>query len=106
MVKRNIVWTETAMKQRRHILAYWIKRNGSTKYAEKLIQLIKEHLKVILNNPQAFKTTDYKDVRESALGHFSIYYRFTDKQIIVMAFWDNRQSPKKLLKSILENKNI
>lgn len=41
MAKRNhVVWTETAARQRREILYYWTKRSGTTKYAEKLINLI------------------------------------------------------------------
>ena len=72
MVKRKIIWTETAAK----------------------------HLKVISKNPQAFKKTEVETVRESAMGHFSIYYKITPDQIIVMAFCDNRQDPKKLLKAI------
>ncbi len=39
MAKRTVVWSATAVKQRREILKYWTKRNGSTDYAEKLIKL-------------------------------------------------------------------
>lgn len=100
MAKRKIVWTETAAKQRREILRYWTERNGTTTYAEKLIEITAKHLKVITKNPEAFKETEMNDVRESAMGHFSLYYKITPDQIIVMAFWDNRQDPKKLLKAI------
>ena len=48
--------------------------------------------------------TDYPETRESAMGHFSIFYKVTDKLLIVTAFWDNRQDPKKLLK-MLTDKN-
>ncbi len=100
MAKRKIVWTETAAKQRRDILRYWIERNKNKTYAEKLIEITAKHLKVISRNPEAFKETEMNDVRESAMGHFSLYYNFTPDQIIVMAFWDNRQDLKKLLKAI------
>lgn len=100
MAKRQIVWTETAVRQRRAILTYWTERNGNTIYAEKLITLTTKHLKVILKNPEAFKETDFNGVHESAMGHFSLYYKIVAGYIIVMAFWDNRQDPKKLLKSI------
>jgi hypothetical protein len=33
------------------------------------------------------------------MGHFSLYYKITDKFIIVLAFWDNRQNPKELYAS-------
>jgi plasmid stabilization system protein ParE len=100
MAKRKIVWTETAAKQRREILKYWTERNQSTTYAKKLIEITAKHLKVISRNPEAFKETEMNEVRESAMGHFSLYYKITPDQIIVMAFWDNRQDLKKLLKSI------
>jgi plasmid stabilization system protein ParE len=100
MVKRKIVWTETAAKQRREILRYWIERNKSSTYAAKLIGITAKHLKVISKNPEVFKESEIDEVRESAMGHFSLYYKIISDQIIVMAFWDNRQDPKKLLKAI------
>ena len=100
MAKRKIVWTETAAKQRREILKYWTERNKSTIYAEKLIEITAQHLNVISKNPEAFKETEIDEVQESAMGHFSLYYKIISDQIIVMAFWDNRQNPKKLLNSI------
>ena len=100
MAKPKIVWTETAAKQRREILKYWTERNQSTVYAEKLIEITAKHLKVILKTPEAFKESEINNIRESAMGHFSLYYKITADQLIVMAFWDNRQDPKKLLKSI------
>ncbi len=100
MAQRKIVWTETAARQRREVLKYWTERNGNTTYAEKLIEITRNHLKVILKTPEAFKESDFSDVRESAMGHFSLYYKITSEYIIIMAFWDNRQNPKKLLKTI------
>jgi len=81
-------------------LKYWTERNQSTAFAEKLIEVTAKHRKVILKNPEAFKETEFDSLRESAMGHFSLYYKITETQIIVMAFWDNRQDPKKLLKEI------
>jgi len=100
MVKRTVVWTETAARQRRQILKYWTKRNGSKSFAEKLIKLTAERVKIILRHPESFKSTTYPDTRESAMGHFSIFYKLTRDQLIITAFWDNRQDPKKLLEII------
>jgi hypothetical protein len=36
------------------------------------------------------------------MGHFSIFYKVTEKHLIITAFWDNRQDPKKLLELIEE----
>ena len=100
MAARKIVWTETAARQRREILRYWTLRNGSTAYAEKLIKLTTARIKVILKHPESYKTTIYPETRISAMGHFSILYKLTEDQIIITAFWDNRQNPKKLIEII------
>ena len=97
MAKRTVVWTETAARQRREILKYWVKRNGTTTYAEKLIKLTAAQIKVIQDNPKLFKKADFPDTHVSALGHFSIFYKFTKELLIITAYWDNRQDPKKLL---------
>lgn len=98
MAKKSVVWTETAIKQRREILKYWTIRNKSTTYAEKLISLINERTKLISQNPDAGKPTNHLDTREAAMGNFSIYYKNDGTKIIITAFWDNRQNPGKLVK--------
>jgi plasmid stabilization system protein ParE len=100
VAERKIVWTETAARQRREILSYWTARNGSTAYAKKLIKLTKARIKVILKHPESYKTTIYPETRTSAMGHFSILYKLTEDKLIITAFWDNRQDPKKLLEII------
>ena len=98
MAKKSIVWTQTAITQRRQILKYWTLRNQSILYAEKLIGLIREHTNLISENPFAGKPTNHFDTREAAMGNFSIYYKVHINKIYITAFWDNRQNPKKLLK--------
>ena len=94
------MWTATAARQRREVLQYWTRRNGSTQYDEKLIRLTTNQIQVILAHPESFKSTTYPGIRESALGHFSIYYQLTKENLIITAFWDNRQDPSKLLEII------
>lgn len=101
MAKRKVVWTETAARQRREILTYWTQRNGSTTYAEKLIKLTAKRINIILKHPESYKLTVYPGTRISAMGHFSILYKIlNDDQLIITAFWDNRQNPKKLIEII------
>ncbi len=103
MAKRNVIWTRTADIQFVGILEYWLKRNKSNTYSKKLVKLVSERTKQIAENPFIYKSTDFKDTRVASLGNFSIYYKYIDEQIIISAFWDNRQDPKKLLK-VLQNK--
>jgi plasmid stabilization system protein ParE len=93
MAKKSVVWTETAIKQRREVLKYWTIRNKSTTYAEKLIGLISERVKLISQNPEAGKPTNHLDTREAAMGNFSIYYKNEISRIVITAFWANRQDP-------------
>lgn len=97
MATRTVTWTKTAQLQLRDILSYWKKRNGSAKYSEKILSNAHIRIKVILKYPESYKTTIYPETRISAMGHFSILYKFTDTQVIITAFWDNRQNPQKLI---------
>lgn len=103
MAKRNVIWTRTADIQFVGILEYWVNRNKSSTYSKKLIRRVSKRTEQIAERPLICKATDFKDVRVASLGNFSIYYKITDRRIIITAFWDNRQDPEKLLK-ILENK--
>ena len=100
MVKRKVVWTETAIRQRREIFKYWNERNQSKLYSKKLLSLIFNHIQIISTNPEAFKETEIGPIRESAMGHFSLYYITSEVQIVIVAFWDNRQDPDKLLELV------
>ena len=97
MAERNVVWTKTADIQFVGILEYWVKRNKSSRYSQKLVRLVGQRTKQIAKSPFIYKSTDFNDVRVASLGNFSVYYKVTDKSIIVSAFWDNRQDSKKLL---------
>ena len=102
MAKRNIVWTKTADIQFVGILEYWVKKNKSNIFSIKLLKLVTERTLQISEKPFIYKSTDVKDVRVAPLKNYSLFFKVTENQIIVTAFWDNRQNPKELLK-ILEN---
>lgn len=97
MAELKVFWTETAIKQRNHIFEYWNERNGSNNYSKSLNIKISERLSLLKSQPKSGKKSDFKDVRIVSLGHYSILYKFDKYQIIVVGFWDNRQSPQKLL---------
>lgn len=97
MAQKKIIWTETAARQRRSILDYWLQRNQSPTYPLKLLRLSSEKAEQIAANPQLYKMADFPDTRVAAMGHFSMFYKISDDSIIITAFWDNRQDPGKLL---------
>jgi len=77
-------------------LEYWVKRNKSNTFSKKLVKLVSERTKQIAETPLINKATDFPDTRVASLGNF--YYKISDQNIIITAFWDNRQDQKKLLK--------
>lgn len=94
----KIIWTKTAVIQRRKILSYWNERNKSKIYSQKLVLEIKQRIEFLVNNPEIYIQTSYPDIRTSTLGHYNIFYKITPSELIVIAFWDNRRNPKKLTK--------
>ena len=103
MAKRTITWTKTADIQFVGILEYWLNRNKSNSYPKKLIRLTEQSTLEIANNPEMFKISEIENFRVSVMGKFSIYYQASELEIFVVAFWDNRQNPDKLLE-ILKSK--
>ncbi len=98
MAQKKIIWTETAARQRRSILEYWLQRNQSPTYSLKLLGLSNEKANLIAENPLIYKTAEFPDTHVAAMGHFSLFYKITDSAIVITSFWDNRQDPKELLK--------
>ena len=104
MAERNIDWTKTADIQFIGILEYWVHRNKSNRYSLKLLRLVSERVNKIVRSPELYKKCGFKDLRVSILKSYSIYYSTTKEQLIIWAFWDNRQNPEKLLQALLNKK--
>jgi hypothetical protein len=94
----RIIWTNTAINQRRKTLNYWNKRNKSKTYSRKLVLEISQRVAFLVNNPETYIKTSFQDIRVSTLGHYNIFYKTTPNEFIILAFWDNRRNPKILSK--------
>jgi len=94
----EIVWTSSAVIQRRKILTYWNKRNKSKTYSQKLVSEIAQRIQFLVKNPEIYIKTEFPDIRTSTLGHYNIFYKITADELIVIAFWDNRRNPQTLSK--------
>lgn len=104
MVNKKVVWTETASRQRNSILRFWFEHNKSNTYALKLLELSNQKTQLIASNPKMYRQSEYANTRVASLSHFSIYYKIDKDAIIITAFWDNRQDPKKLLQLLRKSK--
>ena len=104
MAKRTVKWTRTADIQYAGVLEYWVKRNKSTTYSKKLIKIVSELTKQIAETPFMYKKATFKDTMVATIGNFNIFYKVTDEELIITAFWDNRQDPEKLLQILKDKK--
>ena len=98
MAELALLWTKTALAQRNHIFKYWNKRNKSTEYSKRLLTVINERTKLVLSFPEIGREVEFGNHRTIPLEHYSIFYKKVENKIVITAFWDNNQSPKKLLK--------
>lgn len=104
MVERKIIWTATADKQLQLILDYWLERNKSAEYPNKILQLVDEYVEQIAIRPDSYRLTEHRNNRVCVMGTFSIYFKCIKSIVFITSFWDNRQNPKKL-KRILRQKD-
>ncbi|MDY9917366.1 MULTISPECIES: type II toxin-antitoxin system RelE/ParE family toxin [Proteiniphilum] len=104
MALLKVFWTQTAILQRNLVFRYWNNRNKSNEYSIKLNIEIKERILLLKSYPFIGKKTEFQDIRILPIKHYSILYKIENSRILIMAFWDNRQNPRKLLKLLRENK--
>lgn len=83
MARLNILWTNTALKQRDHTFQFWNERNESNSYSKKLSKKIKERVNLLKSNPLLGKKSEYKNTRVISLGHYSILYKQIHLNIII-----------------------
>jgi toxin YoeB len=93
----NIYWTKTALFLRNQIFEYWNQRTFDTAYSSKLNEEIVQRLQTLKTHPQSGKVTSQKEFRTISLKHYSIIYKTSNKDIYILAFWDNRQDSQKLV---------
>lgn len=92
---RQIIWTKRAQKERTDILKFWKEHNQSITFSRKLNDLIKDSLILISRHPFIGKPTVKENVRIKVLRDYHIIYEITQKEIVVLSIWDNRQNPEK-----------
>jgi len=95
MVK-EIIWTETSVKDRLTIYRFWQNHNKSDAYSKKLEVLFSEAVKLIALFPEIGTCTDFKDVKVKMVRTYKIFYRIFDDHILIIRVWDARQDPETL----------
>jgi toxin YoeB len=93
---KKIKWTRIAIIDRTKIYQYWLERNQSDTYPEKLEQLFEKSAETIAKFPNIGITTNYRNVLSKIVRDYKIFYRITPDEIQILRVWDTRQNPDSL----------
>ena len=96
MAERKIKWTLRAIKDKLGIYQYWLNKNKSIEYPEKLERLFNEAMKLTAIYPDAGIQTEIKNVRLRIVKEYKLFYRTSDDFIEILSVWDSRRDPEKL----------
>ena len=98
MVKKQIIWSIRAQQDRKAILEYWIEKNRSKTYSEKLFALFIQAADLISEYPKIGMQTNYGNLRLKIVRDYLLFYEEMENRIEILLVWDSRQNPDKLNK--------
>jgi plasmid stabilization system protein ParE len=93
MAKRKIVWSNRAKKRLYEILDFYIIRNKSRTYSNKLQRLINKEVRLLIKQPDLGLKTTEDTTRGLIIGDYIVYYEVSEDKIIIHTIWDSRQNP-------------
>ncbi len=94
MAKYKVEWSIEARLDLIDILEYYLERNKSSVYSNKLNSKIKRSLKLIAQNPLIGIKSEIETVRALITGDYQIIYETIDNLIVVLMIWDCRRDPE------------
>ena len=101
MAKRKIIWSARAESELRHVLGFYINRNGNTNYSTKLLDKTEKIVSLLTNYPELGHLTENKITRVVVKGEFMILYEVSDLFIEIVSLLNQHQK-----KYYLSNRNI
>ena len=96
MVNRKVVWTRNAEIQLQKLLDFFVFRNRSNQYSQKLYRKFKSELKFAAKNPEIGIRTKLNQIKGLIISDYILFYEITEDKIIVLKVWDSKQNPDKL----------
>jgi toxin YoeB len=93
---KKIVWTLTAIQDRFKIYQYWIEKNKSNLFSERLEKLFNESAVLLSEFPEIGTQTEFQDVRVKVIRNYKLFYQFNSDSIQIIRVWDSRQDPDNL----------
>ncbi|MCP9754395.1 type II toxin-antitoxin system RelE/ParE family toxin [Lacihabitans sp. CCS-44] len=102
---KQIVWSESAIKQFNEILEFWEEHNNSDAYSLKLYSRITSAIEKMSHFPEMGKPSNLPFVRIKISEKYLIVYENHELEIRILAIWDSRQNPVKFEKLLMKHKN-
>lgn len=93
---KKIKWTETSIRDRLSIYYFWIEKNKTDSYSEKLEKLFNEAAKLISEYPEIGTKTNASGIKVKVVKGFKLFYLNLPDSIQIIRVWDTRQNPRKL----------
>lgn len=90
---KKIRWTTLSIIDRTNIYKYWLERNQSDIYPEKLEQFFEKSAELISSFPNMGTRTNYRNVYSKVVRDYKIFYRIEADEIQILRIWDTRQHP-------------
>jgi len=88
---KKISWTTHSIIDRTNIYKYWLERNQSDIYPEKLEQLFEKSAELISTFPNIGARTNFRNVYSKVVRDYKIFYRIESDEIQILRVWDTRQ---------------
>jgi len=99
MAKR-LIWSPVARQIRKEILQYWILRNKSKRYSQKLNILFENSAQQIADSPHSGVSILGNVYRGKLIKDYYILYKIKDDSVEILFIWDTRKDPAGLLKLV------
>ena len=81
---KQIKWTNRAVIDRTNIYKYWLERNKTNIYSEKLEELFNKSAEIISVFPNIGSTTNYRDVFAKIVKDYKVFYRVKSDSIEIL----------------------
>lgn len=95
MANKKIIWSDIAKSELKHILEFYIERNGSVTYSLKILHEIEDLLLTLSKSEFIGRLTSNKRTRVIPMKVYLIFYEINKDSLEIVSFWDNRQDKKK-----------
>lgn len=89
----RIVWSESALADRREIIRFWRKHTGSPGYPARLDSKFRDAIQLLAEFPEIGRAVEGRPERCFRVESFLILYRRRADELQIVRIWDVRRNP-------------